>query len=411
MTRYVYVGGGTRRADGTHTAEGIAVFRFVDGRLEPAGSMASGKNPSFLALHPNRKFLYAVNEGEGTASAFAIDTATGGLTLLNSVGVVGDGPCYVTVSPDGTRVLIANYSSGSLTVLPVLEDGRLGEALQKIQHEGYSGAGGEVRSIDEANDTVLIVERGMSVDARVQPKRQEHAHAHSVIFDPSGQYVLSADLGMDRIWVYAFRDGLLAAPKGAVQGNTQDGVAEYRWQEQGWQMEGSGVPVAEFAGVSSAPGAGPRHMAFHPNGQYLYVANELDSTVGVYRWSEGGVLQHLEVVTTLPDGFTGENTTAQILLTPDGRNLYVSNRGHNSIAAFSVDAATGKLTALGQISSGGNWPRNFAIDPDGQYLLAANQYSNDVVVFRIDPVSGWLEATGARVDVNEPMMVLFVDFP
>ncbi len=296
-------------------------------------------------------YLYAANETrESQVSAFAVNSQGGGLALLNRVPTRGDNSCYVSLSPSGRWLMVSNYSSGSLTVLPVREDGSLGLLTDLVQH---SGSGPHLA-------------------------RQEQAHAHSIRFDPSGQYALAADLGMDRVLVYSLDEAL-----GKLR--LHDGISG-----------------------TAEPGAGPRHMEWHPGGKILYVANELNSSVAVFAWDAvHGRLEPLQTVSTFPANAVDlENTVADIHLTPDGRFLYVSNRGHNSLAAFNVDAASGGLMRVGVYPSGGDWPRNFAIHPDGKYLLAANQYSGNVVVFQIHP-DGSLSPTGEEIHVPSPVCVLF----
>jgi 6-phosphogluconolactonase len=350
----VYFGTYTRGKDkGIFRAE----LDLATGKLsavEPAGEAV---NPSFLAIHPNRRFLYAVSEvatvdGKrgGGVSAFAIDPATGNLTLLNQESSGGAGPCHLVVDPAGKNVLVANYGGGSTACLPLGEDGRVKASSSFQQHQGKS----------------------------VNPKRQGEPHAHSVNLDPSGRFAFVADLGLDKVLVYKLdADGKLTANE---------------------------PPAAAVA-----PGSGPRHFAFHPTGRYAYVINELANTVTAFAYNpQDGVLKEVQTITTLPEGFTGTSYTAEVQVHPSGKFVYGSNRGHDSIAIFSVDADTGKLTAVGHEPIQGKTPRNFGIDPTGAYLLAAGQDSNSVVVFRIDPQTGKLTATGSKVDVPSPVCVKFL---
>ena len=356
MARYVYVGASTQTGQGdSHQPRGITVYQMDSstGALTHVADEESGKNPSFLVMHPTRRFLYSVNETrQGEASAFAVDRATGRLNRLNTVSVQGNGPAYVTIDEKGAWVVVANYGSGNLTVLPVMSDGKLGEAVDTTLHEGAS----------------------------VDPKRQEGPHAHSIIFDPGYNYALSADLGTDQIYVYTLDE-----------------------------THGRLLPN-DFASVPADPGAGPRHLAFHPNRRYLYCANELNNTVTLYGWdSQTGRLSHLDSFSTLPSDFTGHSQVADIHFSPDANYLYVSNRGHNSIAVYGVTEADGQLRTLGFVSTGGDWPRNFSVDPEGNFMIVANQESSTLNVFRLDKNTGLPAPVGQPVQVEKPMFVTIVD--
>jgi len=351
----VYIGTYTRN----NRSQGIYQF-LLDvrtGAMKETRLAAPTTNPSFLALHPNRRFLYAVGEmaafagrKSGAVSAFAIDPASGNLQLLNQQPTEGGWPCHLIVDPPGRHVLLANYGGGNVAVLPIGPDGRLGQRTAFIQHTGKGP----------------------------NPKRQEAAHAHSINLDPSGQFAFVADLGLDKIMIYRFDP-----------------------------EKGTLAPHAPpFAAV--APGAGPRHFAFHPNGRFAYVINELDSTITAFAWDPlRAALTVIHSVSTLPRDFTGENTTAEVVVHPNGRFLYGSNRGHNSIAIFAVNPADGRLAPLGHVSSGGKTPRNFNVDPTGRCLLAANQDSDNVVSFLIDSDTGALRATGNSVEIPMPVCVKF----
>ena len=325
---------------------------------EVAGEMA---NPSFLAIHPGRRFLYAVSEVRGPAGrtdgsvvAFAVAPDTGSLTLLNRQPSGGAGPCHVSVDKEGRNALAANYGSGSVCVLPIGEDGRLAEATAVIQHEG-SGP---------------------------DPRRQKGPHAHSIHLDPAGRFALAADLGLDKILVYRFDPA-----RGALAAN-------------------------DPAAASVAPGGGPRHLAFHPNGRFVFVINEMGCTVTAFGYdARRGALSEVQTASTLPADYRGANSTAEVQVHPGGRFLYGSNRGHDSIAVFAVNGETGVLTPLGHQSTMGKTPRNFGIDPTGTFLLAANQNSDTLVVFRIDPQTGSLRPTGAVADVPSPVCVKFMPIP
>lgn len=428
MTRYLYVGSATPQADGER-AEGIFVFRIdPSGAMEQVHSVVSGENPSFLAFHPSKKFLFSVNEtDDGGASAFKVDPQNGNLELINRVKVGGDLPCYISVSPDGRTLLVADYGSGSLTVIPVGEDGRLAGRIQLVQHKGFAAnPGRKLASYVEgmpAGGTIYTKQLpGSGVPAGVWPDRQECAHAHSIVLDPTARFALAADLGQDRVWVYRFENRrLVANPERAPQRETgsQSQTESKETQEYDWSnlSPGSGlVPMTKketprpMDGHNLMPGAGPRHIAFHPGGRFLYVSNELGSTVTVFAWDgECGYLKPLQSLSTLPEGYSSETYVAHVALTPDGKHLYVSNRGHNSLARFSVDSQTGLLTPLGYTPTRGDWPRNFCIDPEGKRLYAANQNSGTIARFVLDPASGALEPEGELIGVPTPFFVTVVD--
>jgi 6-phosphogluconolactonase len=284
-------------------------------------------------------------------SAFAIDAATGNLTLLNQEGVRGASPCHLSVEPSGKVLLAANYSDGTVTALPIRDTGRVDEPTAFIQHTGAS----------------------------VNPERQKGPHAHSINTDPAGRFAFAADLGLDKVLIYR-----LDARLGTLTPH-------------------------DPPSVSVTPGAGPRHFAFHPSGRTAYLLNEIDSTVTAFGYDpERGVLTTLQTLSTLPEGFMGNNSTAEVLVHPSGRFLYSSNRGHDSIALFTIEERSGHLTAIGHESTRGKTPRNFGIDPTGALLLAANQDSDSVVLFRIDPESGRLTATGEAVEVPHPVCVRMI---
>jgi len=347
---------------GTYTgagSKGIYAYRFDarKGEAQPLGLAVEAKNPSFLAIHPNRKFLYAVGETAdggawgGTVSAYALDAASGKLTLLNSASSGGKGPCHLVVDKTGRNVLVANYGSGATAVLPIKPDGRLGEPSSTIQHSGSS----------------------------VNRARQEGPHAHSVNLAPDNRFAFVADLGLDKVLIYRFD-----ATQGVITPNNP-----------------------AFAEV--VPGSGPRHFAFHPSGKFAYVINEMGNTVTAFSYNAvTGTLTSLQTISTLPAGFSATSYCAEVVVHPSGKFLYGSNRGHDSIAAFAIHPVKGTLTALGQTPTGGKWPRNFNIDPTGAYLLAANEHSNDIFIFRIDPASGKLTPTGRKLELSKPVCIKFV---
>ena len=349
---------------GTYTSEksqGIYLSKFdvETGELTKPQLVAVTTNPSFLAIHPSKRFLYAANEvgdygGEssGAVSAYAIDSATGGLTFLNQHPSRGGGPCHLVVDATGKNVLVANYGGGSVAVLPIGPDGRLSPASAFAQHQGSS----------------------------VNPRRQEGPHAHSINLDAANRLAFAADLGLDKVLVYRF--------------------------------DASGGTLAENDPPSASvdPGAGPRHFAFHPGGRFAYVINEIASTVTAFAYdAQHGRLDPIQTVPTLPEGFEGTNSTADIHVHPSGRFLYGSNRGHDSIAVFRVDPQSGKLAFVEHEPTQGRSPRNFNIDPTGAWLLAANHNGDNIVVFRIDRDSGELEPSGHSIEAPTPVCIQFVD--
>ncbi len=343
---------------GTYTSgggEGIYLYRLdlADGSLRHVSTAAGVPEPSYLTLAPGGRYLYSVNEVEefegargGAVSAFAVDRKSGALRFVNRRASKGGAPCYVTASASGRFVLVANYAGGNVAVLPALGDGGLGEAVDVRQDEG-SGPNRE---------------------------RQEGPHAHCVVLDPSDRFAYACDLGTDKVMAYRFdrRTGRLTP------------------NAQPW--------------FAARPGAGPRHLTFHPGGRFVYVMNELDSTVTALSFdAAGGTLREVQTLGALPADFAGANTGADIHVAPGGRFLYCSNRGHDSVALFAIDARTGRLTPLGHTPTQGSTPRNFAIDPTGRYLLVANQKSDSVVTFRLDPRTGRPEPAGRSARVPAPV--------
>ncbi len=349
---------------GTYTegtrSEGIYLIRMDrrSGELLRVGAMDAGPNPSFLAIHPNGRVLYAVNELEqfngrptGAVSAFAIERASGALTRLNEQPSEGGAPCFVSVDRSGRVALVANYAGGSVALLPIEANGALAPA-QVVQHTG-TGPNAE---------------------------RQEAPHAHCILPDPSNRFALSADLGADRVFVYRL------------------------------DLEGKSLRHVEGGDAVMRPGAGPRHIAFHPTLPLVFVANELDSTVATLRFDPArGALSPQGTLSTLPAGWTGTNYPADIHVAASGRTLYVSNRGHNSIAVFSVAESTGALALDQVVPTEGDWPRNFSLDPTGRWLLVANQRSDSVVVFGRDPDTGRLTPTRPpqRIAIPSPVCLRF----
>ncbi len=354
---FAYIGTYTEKTK----SKGIYAFRFDDtsGKLSFIGVAAETLNPSFLAVHPNGKHLYAVNElgkfnGEesGAVSAFSIHRKSGKLKLLNQVSSRGAGPCHISLDKTGKYVLVANYDSGTVAVFPVQSDGQLGKYTGYEKHMGSS----------------------------VNKERQEGPHAHWIATSPDNRFLLTADLGIDKILISQFH-----------------------------LADGAFTPNKPNSGVRLKSGAGPRHAAFSPSGKFFYVASELNSTVTAYSYgAKDGTLHELQTVSTLPKDFSGANDVAEVAVHPSGKFLYVSNRGRDSIAVFAIDALKGKLTSVADIATQGKTPRNFAIDPTGKYLLAANQGSNDIVVFKIDPATGGLTLTGQVIDVPAPVNIAFL---
>ena len=352
-----YIGTYTRResfVDGK--AEGIYIYHLdpSSGELTYAATVAGAgtANPSFLTLGPDKRCLYAVNEfyksegPNGTMSAFAIDPATGHLNYLNQQSTHGTAPCYTSIEPQGRYCLVANYETGNLCVLPIQKDGSLGEATDTVQ---FSGSGPNL-------------------------ERQEGPHAHMVLPSPNGGFILAVDLGTDRLM--AFR---LNRERGTLS------PADPPWTQ---------LPA----------GTGPRHLAFHPRRPFAYVISELRSTITVCLYLEQqGTFVALQTIATLPDDFTGQNLGGEIMVSPSGRFVYASNRGHNSLAIYAVDQETGQLSLVGHEGTQGGGPRAFIIDSTGTLLLVANQDTDTVVTFWINQDTGTLRATGHVAAVPTPV--------
>ncbi len=348
---------------GTYTggkSRGIHVSRFnhETGALGSPALVAEMANPSFLALHPEGRHLYAVGEtadsagrGGGTVAAFDIDPANGALKRLSVQDSHGSHPCHLTVDHTGRWVLVANYSSGTLGVFPIEAGGALGPAKQVVQHEGSS----------------------------VNQARQKAPHAHSIQVDPRNRHAIAADLGIDKLMVYDFN-----ARTGELTPN-------------------------DPAFVPLAPGSGPRHFAFHPDGRHLFAINEMLTTITAFSYDgRRGRLRELATVPTLPGPNPGDASTAEIVVHPGGRFVYGSNRGHDSIVVYAFDRKAGTLQYVEHEPTGGRTPRNFAVDPTGRWLLAENQNSDSVVVFAIDQETGALSPTGQRIEVGAPVCAKFL---
>ncbi|MBK95187.1 MAG: 6-phosphogluconolactonase [Planctomycetaceae bacterium] len=347
---------------GTYTgpeSEGIYTFEFdrKSGKLTPINQPAKTSNPSFVAVHPSGDFLYAVNEdaefnGEkgGGITSFSIDPETGALTEINSQCTHGEHPCHLTIDQTGRTVGVANYTGGSIAAYRIGRDGALSPASTFVQHQGKS----------------------------VHP-RQEAPHGHSIDVDPANRFMAVSDLGIDQVLIYKMN-----ARKGQLTAHST---------------------------VKSEPGAGPRHFSFHPTGKFGFGINELNMTANAYRYdARAGRLELLQTVSTLPPGEKQQEgqSTAEMYVHPNGKFLYGSNRGHNTIVVYGIDQKTGKLSYVENESTGGSTPRSFGVVPTGDYLLALNQASNTIVVFKIDPGTGALEPTGEEVLCPTPVAAAFL---
>jgi 6-phosphogluconolactonase len=346
-----------------HGGKGVYAYRFDTGtgQATALGLAAESADPVFFTVDASGHFLYAVNEistyeGQptGAVSAFAIDSASGKLSLLNQLSSRDAGPAHITLDQAGKYALVSNYPRGTVAVFPVLRDGRLGEASAFVRHRGPGGPDKE---------------------------RQEGPHAHAVALSADNRFALVADLGLDQLFTYPFDSS-----KGTLGRD----------------------PLI----TKTNPGSGPRHLVFSPGGKLLYVINELQSSVTTYAYDPtNGGLRELSAISTLPGGFSGSSFASEIALHPSGNVLYASNRGHDSIAVFSIAPATGTLTKVEVVPTNGKTPRSFAIDPTGSWLLAANQQSDNVVVFRINHKTGRLTPTGQVLQISSPACVQFVPLP
>ncbi|HEY4208774.1 MAG TPA: lactonase family protein [Puia sp.] len=350
---YLFVGTYTK----DNASKGIYVYQFNaatgDAKLI---STAATENPSYLAVASGEKFLYAANETggkePGAVSAFAFDKTSGQLKFLNKQSSGGADPCYVSVDAHRKWVMVANYSGGSLSALPIHADGALGALTQQIQHTG-SGPNKE---------------------------RQEKPHVHSVTFTPDAKYLIAADLGLDKLSIYRFNANASTTPLTAARDSAQQ----------------------------AEPGSGPRHISFYPGKPFVYLMTEMGGAVDAFHYADGK-FKELQHVSSLPVGFKGDIGSADIHVAPKGKFLYASNRGDaNSLAIYSIDTASGKLTLKGFESAQGKTPRNFVIDPTGHWLLVANQRSDNVVIFRIDPSTGLLKATGQQLSIPAPVCLKMI---
>lgn len=363
----MYIGTYTRRESHVEgKSAGIQVCKFdtTTGEITYVDVATGVTNPSFLAIHPMGRYLYSVSEMNeriegrpaGGIASFRIDAESGALSALNMQPSGGTGPCHVIVDATGKFVLAANYASGGVVVLPIQEDGSLGPLTDYVQHEGSS----------------------------INPQRQQEPHAHSINLDASNKYALVPDLGIDKVLIYEFD-----AKNGKLKPNSA----------QPWARTKSG--------------AGPRHLDFHPNQRFVYVGNELDSTIVVFEFdARKGTLKEIQTLSTLPDGYeesgAEKSYVADVHVHPNGKTVYVSNRGHDSIASFAVDAESGELTATGYASTQGSYPRNFALDPAGNFLVAANQNSDDIYVYTIQAKTGNLDVTPHNIEIPTPVCIKFL---
>ncbi|HEY3539018.1 MAG TPA: lactonase family protein [Trinickia sp.] len=347
---FAYVGSRTTRERNAR-GEGISVYR-VDaetGALERVQLLKNLVNPSFLVISANGERLYAVHGDQSDISAFGVDKASGELTFLNRQSTQGKNPVHLAIDPSGRYVVVSNHIGASLAVLPIAADGSLREVMQLVRLEGPVGP------------------------HRVE---QQQAKPHFNRFDPTGKFVIVPDKGLDRIFSFRFEDGRLRPAMPAF--------------------------------VASREAAGPRHVAFHPNGAFAYVVNELDSTVTAYRYAnESGALIPLQVMSSLPDTFTGNSRAAEIEVDRAGRFVYASNRGCDSIAVFRIDQSTGHLKFSGAQPTGGRTPRFMTCTPDGRYMYALNEDSDSIVAFSIDSTTGQLEPTGFSIESGSPVCMVF----
>jgi 6-phosphogluconolactonase len=346
---------------GTYTdGKSKGIYRMVldtaSGKLSEPTLAATASNPSFLAVHPSGKYLYAVNEAPGPrkgggVTSFALDPKTGELTQLNQESTIGDGPCHLVVDAAGKNVLVANYGGGSVAVLPIGPDGKLGPASDFVQHKGK------------------VFDR----------KRQGAPHAHSINLDKANHFAVVADLGLDRVYVYRFDP---------VHG----------------KLTPNDPPSTKVKDRS-----GPRHFAFHPDGKHAYVINEIDCTVSAFDYdADHGTLTAVQSIPTMPVAVEPRHSTAEVVVHPSGKFLYGSNRGHDSLAVYGIEPETGRLKLVEYESTQGKTPRNFAVDPTGSCVLAENMGSGTVVVFKVDPETGALEPTGQTIEIPAACCAKFV---
>jgi 6-phosphogluconolactonase len=355
---YCYIGtytvGGV--VNSSKKSDGIYVLGYdsTTGNLTRISSTFEKDNPSFLSISPNGNFLYSVGEIDdsrgGALSAYEINHSTGGLEILNTISSGSKGPCHLSTDRTGTSLLAANYAGGASTITSINEDGSLSDDIQVIQHEGSS----------------------------VNPERQMEPHAHSINVTPNNKFALVPDLGTDKIMIYSID-----------------------------QVNSRLIPNnPSFAKVD--PGMGPRHLEFHPNGNVVYVINEIGATITSFDIdNNSGEMSSIETISTLPDGYH-QKSCADIHISSDGKFLYGSNRGHNSLAIFSVSSDGRKLSKLGYESTIGETPRNFSLDPEGNFLLAANQDTSNIYTFKVNREDGTLDQTGDKIEIPYPVCIKFL---
>jgi 6-phosphogluconolactonase len=354
---FVYVGSYTKNppGGGSDNPVGLSVFRFdpANGALTPVQEVPSA-NPSFVALDPSRRFLYVVNEIDdfegqkaGSAEAYAINPATGEITLLNRQSVRGPIPAHLAVDPTGHYLIVANYVGGNFVVLPIESSGRLAPVVDEIIDKGHGP----------------------------NAQRQASPHPHGIAFDPAGAFLATADLGTDEIQIFQLANGSLL----------------------------------RVSKASTAPGAGPRHIVFHANGRVIFVINELNATVTSFAYDpdKGQIGRELQAISTEPPGYSGPKSTAEIAIHPSGKFLYASNRGHNSIVGYRIDPATGRLDVIGYATEGVVFPRSFAVNPSGKWLYVANQKADTIVQFQIELSTGELKPTGQATRSITPVALVF----
>jgi 6-phosphogluconolactonase len=355
---------------GTYTgktgSKGIYEFNLdaATGKMSAVEVAAETTAPSWVVVHPNGKYLYAANEDgkESAVSAFAIEQKTGKLILLNKLPALGEDPCYLSFDHTGKFLFVANYSSGTVAAFPILPDGKLGEHGASLKNVGALGPNKE---------------------------RQNGPHAHWIEPSLDNQFVYVADLGLDSVLIYRFDPSLANFGKPVL------GLIE---------VENKGI----YGAAALAPGAGPRHVAFSRNRKFMYVLGEINSTVTVFSKEQSQAFRTIQSVSTLPAGFSGRNDTAEIEMHPNGKFLYASNRGHDSIVVYAIEPDQGTLKQIAEVPTAGKEPRNFAIDPSGKFLLAENQNTNSIVEFRIDPSTGKLSPTGESLSVPSPVCLTFL---
>jgi len=369
---FAYVGTYTGAVGAGSNGEGIYLFEMnpASGELARRKLVAKTPCPSWIAIHPSKRYLYAVNEvrdyhgNSGSVSAFSIDATSGDLTPLNVVSSEGAGPCYLSIDASGRYAFVANYGGGSIAVLPILKGGLLGAATDVHGDADHLGATGATNAPTGS----------FAVSGHDAP------HAHMIATDPGGRFVLATDLGQDRVYSYEFD-----------------------------QSTGKMIPSAREAFFELPSGDGPRHFAFHPNGHWLYSIQEEASNIALFRYdAETGSLKARQTVSALPSGFTGTSFASEILLSPDGKFLYAANRLHDTIAVFSIEAE-GKLKWVGETSTMGDYPGQSRIDPSGNFLYACNRRSDNITCFRINRATGMLSFTGQYTAVGSPGSITFLD--